>query len=340
MQALQRGDVSREHRQSLLRQGEDHLENVVRFSWLLVWSGDARGAEKALEGLSFDLESGDLLGEAAEGLLALEVRLVAFRRFLQLGVDTLQKLQHQVELVTRPFGDHEKAVLAVLEGAGRKVLRRGEIHDRLLGGKKPSPVRVGQILARFSEQGLLLRFQQRAQGNPETTFFQLSATGKKVARAQLRQLGAHPMPDPSKKTELIQKVVSVATNSSEPQESRRVAVGWLSRECSLGDVNLVFPAIWQGLENRRGTGDEGLARDLCQRALKSRILSVPYLLEQDAGFMKATMRMSVPQSQVRGSSPDQQHTVASPGQLSEQELSLVADALAPAFSTSACPLPM
>lgn len=321
-------------RQALLRRIEDHLDNALRVGWVLVWSGDSNGAQRVLDELASEADISAWLPDGAEELHVLEERLVSFRRCLQVGASTLRKFQSEVDLVAHPLAANEALVLEVLGSARRRFLRRGEIQAKLPAGARISPVRVGQILASLGERGLLLRLHQCARGNAETSFFQLSGAGRQAVKAQRQTVALERKKkalDASKRLTLIERLVTAATSANEAEGTRRVAVGWLSRECSSGDVGSVFHAIWQGLAHCIGTRDEPLARDLCRRALRARVLSAPFSPKAIPGYVKFPARVEYsPKANKSSKSARRPATiVALP---SNDELSRVTDALIPAFS--------
>lgn len=75
----------------------------------------------------------------------------------------------------------ELEILRVLAGSPASSLRRGQIHSALALDVKPSPARVGQILSKLQDRGLLEHRLAGARGNRNTAFYSLSVSGRRLA---------------------------------------------------------------------------------------------------------------------------------------------------------------
>lgn len=92
----------------------------------------------------------------------------------------------------------ERETLRVLWANSGQDLVRGEIHRRIPRTVRPTPGRIGQLLAEFYEEGLLQRTRRRSQGSRQAAFYTLSEKGFKLCeRLGFDQEARTPSPDTS-----------------------------------------------------------------------------------------------------------------------------------------------
>jgi DNA-binding transcriptional ArsR family regulator len=158
----------------------------VQHAQVLAWQGVADGwmdapheALSCLEAAQpfVDRNRPDLAPPAAA---AVEIEVV--RRSLYLALEALEARKAEDRLADERSAT-ERAVLQVLAENRGPYLRRGMIYEKLtLPEKGLTPARVGQILVELYEEGLLLRENGRAQGNPNAAFYALSPRGLELCR--------------------------------------------------------------------------------------------------------------------------------------------------------------
>lgn len=148
----------------------------------------------------------------------------------------LEELRTRARLADRSRSAAERAVLRVLAANPDRHLRRGQVHERLDldDEERPTVVRVGQILARLYHEGLLVRLQSSAQGNPDTAFYALSGVGRETAESlDLVQPGPHtelPQDNAQQAQWVAQldELAAIVANPSSAPPDRSVAAGMLA----------------------------------------------------------------------------------------------------------------
>jgi hypothetical protein len=152
---------------------------------VLAWRGVADGRmcapQEALESLRaaqpfIERHMPDLEPAAAA---ATEIYIVS--QSLSLAAEALAARRVE-DRISDSRSETERAVLQVLADSRGTFLRRGEIYERLSEGKRPTPPRVGQILAELHEENAVLQIHGRAQGNPNAAFYALSPWGVELCR--------------------------------------------------------------------------------------------------------------------------------------------------------------
>lgn len=104
----------------------------------------------------------------------------------------------------------ELEILSLLK-AEASHLRRGQIYQRMKAESRPTPARVGQVLAALAAEGLLERVHAAARGNRETAFYSLSPRGKELTDRLGLGLAALPRPSPLPPSEVAEVKVAYDT---------------------------------------------------------------------------------------------------------------------------------
>jgi DNA-binding PadR family transcriptional regulator len=135
----------------------------------------------------------------------------------------------EVRLAGQRF-EIEREVLRVLAKNSGRYLRRGYIHERLAPDKRPTPTRLGQILADLSSDGLINIIHGRGQGNPRTSFYALSHRGLEVCRTlKLNQEETAELAviDNKIAQHEIEDLVNIALDPVQVESYRSIALGVL-----------------------------------------------------------------------------------------------------------------
>lgn len=188
---------------------------------------------------------------------ALEIYIVC--QSLALAAEALAKRRVEDRL-SEPRSEIERAILQVLAEHRGIFLRRGEILERLTENNRPTPPRVGQILAELHEENVVLRIHGRAQGNPNAAFYALSPRGVELCRdlGLIREEGEDDLPLP------ILEAVEIACDPALYWERRRVAHGVLATE-GLGPRNT---SILKVLLAKKESNPDSRVRTLVDEAIK------------------------------------------------------------------------
>jgi len=158
-----------------------YLQHTQVLAWRGVADGHMGAPREALECLRaaqpfVDRNMPDLEPAAAA---AAEIYLVT--QSLSLAVEALAERRAE-DRISEDRSEVERAILWILAKNRGTFLRRGEIHARLSEEHRPTPPRVGQILAELHEESIVLRIHGRAQGNPNAAFYALSPRGVELCR--------------------------------------------------------------------------------------------------------------------------------------------------------------
>ncbi|HEV2856186.1 MAG TPA: hypothetical protein VHC97_25580 [Thermoanaerobaculia bacterium] len=151
-------------------------------------------------------------------------------RSLYTACEAVADKQVEVRLSDRRSAT-EREVLRVLAASQDEYLRRVDVYERLDPKRRPTPARVGQILAELHHDELLKRIHGRAQGNPNASFYALSPRGIEVCR----DLGLSPAPAPGPTANWIYRFVQIVLDSDQSTHYRRIAVGSLANCQSSGE---------------------------------------------------------------------------------------------------------
>jgi hypothetical protein len=166
----------------------------------------------------------------------------------------------------------ERAILQVLAANRGAFLRRGQVHQLLQLPDPLSAARVGQILGSLDDEGLLQRIHARAQGNPDSAFYALSALGISVCRAlgilpeaEAESAAASPPASahisPSiADARIIDQAIRTVIDPASGEDRRRIATGVLTSSV-MGPER---PVVWQrlcaavalALERERGSREQ------------------------------------------------------------------------------------
>jgi hypothetical protein len=148
---------------------------------------------------------------------------------LQLAGEALEKRQVEDRLADEERSQTEREILRVLLKNRGKYLRRGAIHEQLEPPHKPTPARVGQILAELDAEGLVLHVHGRAQGNPNAAFYALSPRGLEVSRSLnlAREREEVEMEIPVPVRDLVLDAISIAFDAARDKFDRAIASGML-----------------------------------------------------------------------------------------------------------------
>jgi len=196
----------------VLRQVEAGLQRAQTLAWRAVASGDFEAPRRALDMLlglqPFADAHAPELSRPEQAALALQSALEAFYT----ADEALAKERNRVRLADTRRSAGERDVLRVL-AASEEPLRRGEVHNRLDPKQRPTPARISQILTDLFDDGLLRRIPGPAQGNRQTSFYELSGRGQ----ALVERLGL----DLSAPQEAAHDVEEVSAERSAEQALRR-----------------------------------------------------------------------------------------------------------------------
>jgi hypothetical protein len=178
LRELSRLEESRPEEPELFRAYVQHTQVLA---WRGVADGHMRAPGEALECLRaaqpfIERHMPDLKPAAAA---AAEIYIVS--QSLSLAAEALAARRVE-DRVSDSRSETERAILQVLANSRETFLRRGEIYERLSENKRPTPPRVGQILAELHEENAVLRINGRAQGNPNAAFYALSPWGVELCR--------------------------------------------------------------------------------------------------------------------------------------------------------------
>jgi DNA-binding PadR family transcriptional regulator len=178
-----------------------YAQEFLRVAWSEVAKGDLQApARLARHLIEVENRTRGLLPPPVSPLAEAARDVDQLMRALLLADACLEPARLEGRLADRQRSRTQRAVLQCLETHLGEYLRRGEIRDAMVetGTAAVKPSRVGQILADLHRQGLVLRVNAAAQGNPDTAYYTLSAAGRSLCQrlalappqAAVRQLGA------------------------------------------------------------------------------------------------------------------------------------------------------
>lgn len=158
-----------------------YVQHTQVLAWRGVADGRMRAPREALECLRaaqpfVDRNMPDLKPAAAAA-----TEIYIFTQSLSLAAEALAERRAE-ERLSDDRSATERAILRILAENRGAYLRRGEIHERLSEEHRPTPPRVGQILAELHEEGIVMRIHGRAQGNPNAAFYALAPRGVELCR--------------------------------------------------------------------------------------------------------------------------------------------------------------
>lgn len=158
------------------------LSHAQALTWRGVAGGDPNAPRQTLDHLLDAQSFADVhLPEMTpRQRAAVEIHIAI--RGLYRATEALESLRLQARLADREHSATEQEVLRVLYEAGGEFLRRQQVHDRMQPERRPTAPRVGQILVELHHDGLLLRREAMAQGNPRTGFYGLSKMGYELTK--------------------------------------------------------------------------------------------------------------------------------------------------------------
>lgn len=225
-----------------------YLKRLVGDAWHSVRTGDGQAPARWLSGLSelARLVRSDLpVPEIPAQELARDV--YALMEHLETAVDALSEEDVVEDFLSRPPSSLEIAILRELAKNERKFLRRSQVADKLPQSVRPSTSRVGQLLARLHEQGLLSRVERSSRGSSHTAHYALNELGR-VAIQQLAKvaIASEPQstaarkevnlgnqvendPDDEVSRRRRSRICLVATNPDENEESLSSAIDYLKQ---------------------------------------------------------------------------------------------------------------
>jgi hypothetical protein len=202
-----------------------YIQHALVLAWRGVADGRIQAPREALDCLRAAQPFIARYMPDMEPAAAAAAEIYALTESLALAVEALEARRVE-DRISDPRSETERAILQVLAENRGTFLRRGEIHERLREDIRPTPPRVGQILAELHEENVVQKIHGRAQGNPSSAFYALSSRGVELCRS-LGLIGE------DKTEELPIKVVEaieVACNPSLYWQRQRVAHGVLATE--------------------------------------------------------------------------------------------------------------
>lgn len=155
-----------------------YLEQAQALAWQGATRGDLEAPRRVLDALR-PLEGWtDTRGlESLSTSTRVALELKSTVQFLYVADETLDEDRATVRLKDPDLSATEQAILEVLAAHEDSYLRRGQVYDLLSEDHRPTPARVGQVLAELFHDGFLLRRTAQAQGNPQTAYYRLSPRG-------------------------------------------------------------------------------------------------------------------------------------------------------------------
>lgn len=159
-----------------------YVQHTQVLAWRGVADGHMRAPEEARECLRAARHFVERYVPALEPPAAAATEIQVVSESLSLAAEALAARRME-DRISEERSKTERAILEILAGSRDAFLRRGEIHERLADDDRPSPPRVGQILAQFFEENLVLKIHGRAQGNPNAAFYALSPVGVELCRS-------------------------------------------------------------------------------------------------------------------------------------------------------------
>jgi DNA-binding PadR family transcriptional regulator len=159
---------------------QGYLAQIVRSCFLAIHDGDLESPQASLDLLAPALHIGERLAGSSDAIEAAAwVRATA--RFFEVAKEALAPRLTIDTLLQREHSDTEREILQILLRADKTALRRGEIASRWSAPHPPpTTMRIGQILASFHEDGLVVRVKQAARGGSDVAFYRLSRLGREL----------------------------------------------------------------------------------------------------------------------------------------------------------------
>jgi len=179
---LRNTDLNDEERSDAFHLARVYLAHAQALAWKDVVLGtDLLGPRRVLLSLQLvrpfvDRHYPDL--EPA-GQIAVEIETVLAG--LLAAEDALERVRTERRMRDHDLSALEHAILRVLLRANGSQ-RRGQVYEGLDPRVRRSLPWVGKVLQKLSDDGYLHTSRERAQGNPETTFYKLSNKGREFCR--------------------------------------------------------------------------------------------------------------------------------------------------------------
>jgi hypothetical protein len=159
-----------------------YLQHALVLAWRGVADGRIQAPREALDCLRAAQPFIARYMPDMEPAAAAAAEIYALTESLALAVEALEARRVE-DRISDPRSETERAILQVLADNRGTFLRRGEIHERLREDIRPTPPRVGQILAELHEENVVQKIHGRAQGNPSSAFYALSSRGVELCRS-------------------------------------------------------------------------------------------------------------------------------------------------------------
>lgn len=180
LQSLVRDSFEQEVETATLAHALALTSHLHTLAWRSVARGDLKAPGRVLAQLSplqkfMEAKSPDL---PPVERAAVELRSCVTAFFI--AHESLASVRAEARIKRNQATSLERSILRVLLKNTESYLRRGQIHSRLNMNKKPSAVRVGQVLTGLTEEGLLQRIHAAARGNSTTAHYALSPLGHEV----------------------------------------------------------------------------------------------------------------------------------------------------------------
>jgi len=239
-----------------------YLQHALILAWRGVADGRMRSPRKILECLRpadpfIDHHMPDL---SPAQTAAVEVYFTT--QCLYVAAEALEERRVEDRL-SEARSETERAILQTLAGSRGTYLRRGEIHDRLPVEDRPTPPRVGQILAELHEENVVLRIHGRAQGNPAAAFYALSPWGLELCRSLglIREKNEEDLPP------AILEAIEIACNPNLDWSRRRMAHGVLATAGLGPRKSSVLKALIGKAESDRNLRVQGLVDEALRQVV-------------------------------------------------------------------------